>query len=86
MKNISKITLIISLYGIGVASILGSSEPARTFTYWGKEGATYEQAKTYTAECKYKVGIEKFESRSERDELIEACMEMQGFRHVQYKK
>lgn len=87
MKTIVKAVCISVLYGIGIASILGSTEPAptvRTFSYWGKNGFTYEDVKTYHAECTYEVGIQKFESRVERDELINACMEKEGFRIVQY--
>ncbi|MGI9307597.1 MAG: hypothetical protein ACR2P5_09920 [Gammaproteobacteria bacterium] len=87
MKNVGKIICISALYGIGIASILGSGAPAptvRTFTYWGKNGFTYDDARTYHAQCKYEVGIQKFESRAERDELINACMEKEGFRQIQY--
>lgn len=89
MKNIKTITGVSLVYIAGIASILGSGSNApsvRTFTFWGKEGYTYEQSKTHHAQCKYDVGIQKFETRIERDELIKACMEKDGFRMVRYSE
>lgn len=87
MKNIGTFVCVSALYAAGIAAILGSGGNAptvRTFTFWGKNGYTYEQAKTYHAQCTYDVGIQKFESRAERDELIAACMEKEGFRLTRY--
>ena len=87
MKNIKKMICMSTLYAVGVASILGSADntpTVRTHVFWGKDGVSFEDAKTYYAQCKYDVGIEKFEARAERDELIHACMEKEGFRQIRY--
>ena len=87
MKKTGTLICVSTLYAVGIVAILGSgggTPTVHTFTFWGKDGYTYEQAKTYHAQCTYDVGIQKFESRAEKDELIAACMEKDGFRLTRY--
>ena len=63
----------------------GGAPAVRIVDFWKKGGVTYEDARTVHAECKFKVGMEKFESIAEKNEIIDSCMEMQGFRWGQYQ-
>ncbi|MCL2076670.1 MAG: hypothetical protein FWH15_09615 [Betaproteobacteria bacterium] len=46
---------------------------------WRKEGVSAEDAHSALAKCKYEVGLNKIPKESQQ-ELIENCMEGQGFR------
>lgn len=82
--NKQKIIVLALLYSTGILSILGSGETTSTLQYWGKDGVTYEDARSAHAGCKFDVGMQKFETIAEKRELIEACMEKQGFRQTLY--
>ena len=70
----------------------GSSGPY----FWKKEGFTYQEAKTIEAKCRHEALAAKMEGRKQSDEvqevflqkyveeMIEACMMMQGFRELRY--
>ncbi|WP_432697097.1 hypothetical protein ACQUQP_01720 [Marinobacterium sp. YM272] len=52
--------------------------------FWSKEGASYDQAVTHESECQYNVGMAKISSRAEKQQLIQSCMKMQGYRWGKY--
>lgn len=85
-KNIIKTAAIAVVYTVGILSILGSGGRAATFQYWKKPGLSYEDARTAEAACKFEVGMQKFESPVEKQELIRACMEKEGYRMGAYSK
>jgi hypothetical protein len=46
---------------------------------WYKQGVSKDETQTRLAQCKYNVGMNKV-SQSEKEDLIYACMQGQGFR------
>ncbi len=56
--------------------------PSRTF--WYQDGISFHQAQNAHAECEFKVGMNKIESVSERNNLVNSCMTMQGYRWGRY--
>ncbi|MDH2434670.1 hypothetical protein WH50_16100 [Pokkaliibacter plantistimulans] len=69
---------------VSVLAVAGCATQPQVINFWKKDGATYEDAITAEAGCQYKVGMEKFQDKDEKDALIDNCMKMQGYRMGKY--
>ncbi len=72
-----KKVLILGVFGLLLG---GCGQPPKPYEKsWKKQGVSSIEANRTFAECRYKVGMQKFESVDEKNQLIDDCMTMQGY-------
>lgn len=70
---------------IGLTAVITSSFLLSACTssapYWYKEGVSAKDTRSYYKRCIYNIGMNKI-APEEKSDLMEACMEKEGFRLV----